>query len=89
MTSRALVALLSFVGCLMFASGARAAVVMNEIDYDQPGTDSGEFIELLNNGASAVSLNGYTIRLVNVPTTPSIKPSPSRLVSRSARASIT
>jgi uncharacterized protein len=65
MTRRALAALLSFVVCLLFASGARAAVVINEIDYDQPGTDTGEFIELLNTGSSPVSLDGYTIQLVN------------------------
>lgn len=47
------------------AGTARGAVVINEIDYDQPGTDTGEYIELFNNGASAVSLSGYTLRLVN------------------------
>lgn len=42
-----------------------ASVVINEIDYDQPGTDTAEFIELFNNGASAVALSNYTIELIN------------------------
>ncbi len=41
-----------------FALGTKAAVVINEIDYDQPGTDTAEFIELFNSGSSAVSLAG-------------------------------
>ncbi|HEY5701447.1 MAG TPA: ExeM/NucH family extracellular endonuclease, partial [Gammaproteobacteria bacterium] len=50
--------------------GAMNAVVMpqlviNEIDYDQPGTDAAEFVEIRNNGASAVSLAGVTLELVN------------------------
>ena len=48
-----------------FAIGAKAAVVINEIDYDQPGTDSAEFIELFNSGISAVSLDNFTVALIN------------------------
>lgn len=48
-----------------FAIGAKAAVVINEIDYDQPGTDSAEFIELFNSGTSAVSLDSFTVALIN------------------------
>ena len=29
------------------AAEARAAVVINEIDYDQPGADGAEFVELV------------------------------------------
>lgn len=47
------------------AGTAQASVVINEIDYDQPGTDTGEYIELRNDGAAAVSLDGYSLRLVN------------------------
>ena len=50
--------------CLV-AFNSNAAVIINEIDYDQPGTDTAEFIELFNTGAAAVSLNGYSINLVN------------------------
>lgn len=40
-------------------------LVINEVDYDQPGTDTAEFIEIKNNGSSAVSLDGWTLELVN------------------------
>ena len=40
-------------------------LVINEIDYDQPGTDDAEFIELKNVSNSTVNLNGYSIELVN------------------------
>ena len=50
---------------LLGISSAQAAVIINEIDYDQPGSDTAEFIELFNPGASPVSLDGYTIDLVN------------------------
>ncbi len=42
-----------------------APLVINEIDYDQPGTDNAEFIELKNNGNETVSLAGYRVVLVN------------------------
>ena len=42
-----------------------AAVIINEVDYDQPGTDTAEFIELYNSGSSTVSLDNYAIELVN------------------------
>jgi predicted extracellular nuclease len=44
---------------------ASAAVVINEVDYDQPGTDTAEFIELYNNGPAAVNLGTYTVELMN------------------------
>ena len=47
------------------ALSSHASVVINEIDYDQPGTDAAEFIELYNSGASAVSLDNFTIELIN------------------------
>ena len=40
-------------------------VVINEIDYDQVGTDTGEFIELMNNGASPVDLTGMKLVHLN------------------------
>ena len=42
-----------------------ADLVINEIDYDQDSTDTAEFIELKNNGSSAVDLSGYALELVN------------------------
>jgi hypothetical protein len=50
---------------LLCTSTPRAAVIINEIDYDQPGSDNAEFIELFNPGTNPVSLDGYTIDLVN------------------------
>ena len=50
-------------GTLAFSS--HAAVVINEIDYDQPGTDTAEFIELFNSGSSSVLLDNYLIDLIN------------------------
>ncbi len=41
------------------------ALVINEIDYDQPGTDAAEFIEIRNNGSAPASLAGWTLELVN------------------------
>lgn len=43
------------------AGTSARAVVINELDYDNPGTDGTEFIELLNNTASAVDLAGYSL----------------------------
>jgi predicted extracellular nuclease len=40
-------------------------LVINEIDYDQPSTDTAEFVELKNNGTSAVDLTGFSLELVN------------------------
>ncbi len=48
-------------GCSNLVS---AGVIINEVDYDQPGADTGEFIELFNSGI-ATSLTGYTLVLIN------------------------
>ena len=40
-------------------------MVINEVDYDQTGTDAMEFVELKNNGATAVPLLGLKVELVN------------------------
>ena len=58
-------ALARFALCVVFASPADAAVVINEIDYDQPSTDTAEFIELKNTDTSAVDLSQFTLELVN------------------------
>ncbi len=44
-----------------FAAPA-VSLVINEIDYDQPSTDTAEFIEIKNTGSSAVNLDGYRPR---------------------------
>ncbi len=45
--------------------GALPMVVINEIDYDQPGTDTAEFVELKNVGGAAADLSQFSIELVN------------------------
>ena len=43
----------------------RGSVVVNEIDYDQPGGDSAEFVELYNRGTSPVDLSLLDLVFVN------------------------
>jgi len=40
-------------------------LVINEIDYDQVGADSGGFVEIANRAAAAISLEGLALVLVN------------------------
>jgi hypothetical protein len=47
------------------AISSHASIVINEIDYDQPGSDNAEFIELYNPDQRALSLDGYTLELIN------------------------
>ena len=43
-----------------------ADLLINEIDYDQPGSsDSSEFVEILNPGSNPVDLTGYRIEMVD------------------------
>ena len=44
---------------------AQAQVVINEIDYDQSGTDTAEFFEIHNISTNNVDLGLYRIELVN------------------------
>lgn len=44
-------------------SSARAAVMINEVDYDQPSFDTAEFIELAGNAGT--NLSGWSLELVN------------------------
>jgi hypothetical protein len=41
------------------------ALVINELDYDNPGFDTAEFIELYNPTSAPIALAGYTLYLVN------------------------
>ncbi len=47
------------------ASVSVAGLVINEVDYDNIGTDSVEYIEIYNPTASAISLSGIKVFLVN------------------------
>jgi hypothetical protein len=40
---------------------ARAAVIINEIQYDDTGTDTSEFVELYNNGLVTEAIGGWTV----------------------------
>jgi len=44
---------------------ATAQLVVNEIDYDQSGTDQAEFIEIKNTSAGTIDLDPYALELVN------------------------
>jgi len=46
-------------------SGGSTGLVINEVDYDQPGTDLAEFVEIYNSGASPVSLQDISLVLPN------------------------
>jgi hypothetical protein len=42
-----------------------AVLVINEVDYDQPSTDTAEFVEIKNIGTASADLSAYTLELVN------------------------
>jgi trimeric autotransporter adhesin len=44
---------------------AAGNLVINEVDYDQPGTDTTEYVEILNRGNAPVSLVDVQLVLVN------------------------
>lgn len=45
--------------------GGGASLVVNEIDYDQVGSDIAGFVEIRNNGATAATLDGIALVFVN------------------------
>ena len=47
------------------AIASAGSIVINEVDYVQPGTDGAEYIELYNPGADSVSLAGLTLQLID------------------------
>jgi predicted extracellular nuclease len=48
-----------------FSTSAVAVLVINEIDYDQPSTDTAEYVEIKNVGTGSADLSEYTLELVN------------------------
>ena len=42
-----------------------SGLVLNEVDYDQVGTDTEEFVEILNTTGAPVSLNGLALVMIN------------------------
>jgi Lamin Tail Domain len=69
-TTRRLITLLTSVALLLAIAGpASAAIRLQRIRYDAPGTDTGtnahlnkEFVVLVNTGDSARNLGGWTVR---------------------------
>ena len=57
--------LCTFAWIAVTTGNTHANIVINEIDYDQPGSDIAEFIELFNNGPDTISLDSYHIELIN------------------------
>ncbi len=57
--------LLTILTMLALPAAAQANVVINEVDYDQPSTDTAEFIELMNEGVQEEDLDGMTVELIN------------------------
>ncbi|MFP4438820.1 MAG: PKD domain-containing protein [Chloroflexaceae bacterium] len=55
---------------LMTGAPVESTLVINEIDYDQPGTDAAEFVEIKNTGSTAVNLDSYNLLLVGGPSGP-------------------
>jgi predicted extracellular nuclease len=47
------------------APAASTTIVINEVDYDQPSTDTAEFLELKNVSAGSINLDPYSVVLVN------------------------
>lgn len=50
---------------LVLRSAGAGKLVINEVDYDNVGVDTAEYIELFNAGTSPVSLAGLAVVLVN------------------------
>lgn len=50
---------------LQASSGGSGSLVINEIDYDQPGTDYDEFIEIYNRGTGPADLSNVVLELWN------------------------
>jgi hypothetical protein len=45
--------------------GGRGKLVINEVDYDQVGADTGGFVEIANTGTAAATLDGTALVFVN------------------------
>jgi len=45
--------------------GSTAPLVINEVDYDQPGTDMAEYVELYNRSGGVLDLSGIELVFIN------------------------
>jgi hypothetical protein len=50
---------------VMVTTTPPGGLVINEVDYDQVGTDNGEFVEIYNGSDAPVNLSQYAVVLVN------------------------
>jgi hypothetical protein len=55
----------SRMAALTVVEGNAGGLIINEVDYDQPGTDNAEFVELYNAGRSPVDLSTVALVFVN------------------------
>ena len=60
-----LIAVAAFLVLAAPASAQSTTLVINEVDYDQPSTDSAEFLEIKNVSTGAINLDPYQLRFVN------------------------
>ena len=51
--------------CRSVRSSGSGELVINEVDYDQPGTDTAEFIEIYNRGNGPADLSAVELELIN------------------------
>ncbi len=56
----------------LFRCTATAQLVVNGIDYNQPSTDSSEFIEIKNTGSTTVNLAGHELQFYNGASNPAV-----------------
>jgi hypothetical protein len=50
---------------IVLGGGTSAGIVINEVDYDNVGTDTTEYLELFNPSATSVALAGRQVILIN------------------------
>ena len=60
-----LISLAAFFVLAVPASAASTTLVINEVDYDQVGTDGDGFVEIKNTGTTAATLTGIALVLVD------------------------
>ena len=54
-----------FDGTNPILADAAPRLIINEVDYDQIGTDTTEFVELLNKGTNTINLSHYALAFIN------------------------
>jgi hypothetical protein len=65
LTTLLLIALVALTVIQTPTQAVSTTLVINEVDYDQPGADSAEFIEIKNISGGSINLSGYELVLVN------------------------